>query len=140
MAATASQPHVASQSGGPAGRIAAFVPRQRLQAVFESGRKRSGALWYVGCVFERMLPVQLRLDITDGIQDALRPVLIFGMNDHNAKTVIMAFKLHALGVIDMQVDIEGWREFRGGVFKPVGRQGMAMANTVDHAVNTNAVQ
>ncbi|KJH77782.1 hypothetical protein UB23_06135 [Pseudomonas sp. ES3-33] len=89
---------------------------------------------------ERLLPSELRLDYSDSIQDFLRPALILRMHDNNAKTVIMPFNPHALGIIDMQVDIECRRKFRGGIGQAMRCQSATMQHTVDHAVDADAVQ
>ena len=80
-----------------------------------SGRKRPGGLCCRGWAFERVLPVQLRLDHGDCVQHVLGPVFVFRVNHDNAKTVVLTFKPHAFGVIHMQVDIEGRWQFRRGV-------------------------
>ena len=87
-----------------------------------------------------MLPGELRLDFSDGIQDSLCPALILRVHDNHAKTVIVAFDLHAFGIIDMQVYIEGWRKLRGRVREPTRRQRMGVPHAVDHAVDMDAVQ
>jgi hypothetical protein len=42
-----------------------------------------------------LLPSQLSLDMRDGIQDTLRPLLIIRTHHHDTKTVMVAFDLHA---------------------------------------------
>lgn len=65
-----------------------------------------------------LLPGEQCLYVSDGIQNPLRPMLILRVHDNNAKTVIMAFRAHTFGVIDMQVDIEGRGNFDGPFDSP----------------------
>ncbi len=87
-----------------------------------------------------LLPGEQCLYVSDGIQNPLRPMLILRVHDNNAKTVIMAFRAHTFGVIDMQVDIEGRGEFRRTVCQPVCHQSLVMHHTVDHPVDADAIQ
>ncbi|MNR21695.1 hypothetical protein D3C85_1386090 [compost metagenome] len=43
-----------------------------------------------------LLSRQLSLDVSDGIQDFLGPVLVIRTHYHDAETVITAFNTHAL--------------------------------------------
>ena len=99
-------------------------------------RPWSRRLW----VPERLLPGELRLDMSDGIQHSLCPVFVLRVHHDHAETMVMAFTAHTFGIIDMQVDIEGWRKFRGRVRKPMRRQGVVMPNTVDHTVDADTVE
>lgn len=114
---------------------------QAIQNLAQFGRYQNASdVMRAGLRLLRSLPGQLRLDFSDGIQDPQRPALILWLHDNNTKAVIMPFKPHALGIIDMQVDIKCWRKFRGRVQQSMRGQGAAVQRAVDHAVDADAVQ
>jgi hypothetical protein len=61
------------------------------------------------------------------------------MHHDHAKPVIIPLYLHALGIIDVQVDIERWWILRRRIGQAVHCQGAVVQYAVDHTVNADAI-
>ena len=80
------------------------------------------------------------LRLGDGIEDSLRPALVFGADHNDTKTMGVSLHLHALGIVNVQIDAKCRWILRGQTGKPVARQSMPMPFAVDDAIDVDAVQ
>jgi hypothetical protein len=76
----------------------------------------------------------------NGIQYFLSPLLVVRPDNHDAKAVLIAFHLHTLGIIDVQIDSESRRKLRRRILKAMRSQTKTVPVIVDDTIDMDAMQ